>query len=372
MNFNELVNKINSLNVDMDIRTTVELKGNDEYLKIQNIVDEINIDENNFNDWVDKVFSEDVDKFDMNKLPYLIDVLYQSNDKLKFMLCCMLIEATCTKLEFMTNLEDYPLFEAKFQTLANTLVTVYDRVDNGIANCMSLIILNTDPELRYFDEEQKDIIKKATIRKLTEIYNYIKNGKLPSIIYNELELIVDLACYLNSEEINNIVEELDKYDNGSTDIFIIKYKIINKMQINKEKIDKLKNEDDRLWSLYNVLENLGVNNIYLNDITQEQIAKSDMIRWLSYPTELGSRPDKIELLGNFIFNDTKCYAFKFSKEGFRISGDLIGVAGGYPIDKVSSDACGYTFSKFENVSDDWLKQANGIVQMIYDYWKNRG
>lgn len=33
----------------------------------------------------------------MNKLPYLIDELYKTNDKIKFMLYCMLLEASCDK-----------------------------------------------------------------------------------------------------------------------------------------------------------------------------------------------------------------------------------------------------------------------------------
>ena len=119
------------------------------------------------------------------------------------------------------------------------------------------------------------------------------------------------------------------------------------------------------------MERLGVNNRYLSDISQEMIAKSDMIRWLSYPTELGSKPDKIDLLGSFIFNDTKCFAFSFYKEGFRIKGMLIGVSGGYPIDHISSETCGYTFSKFENLKEDWNAQAIELVSFINDYWKNR-
>lgn len=55
-----------------------------------------------------------------------------------------------------------------------------------------------------------------------------------------------------------------------------------------------------------------------------------MIKWLKYPTELGTSPDKIELIGEFIFNNTRCFAYKFSKENFKITGDLLGVAGGLP------------------------------------------
>ncbi len=119
------------------------------------------------------------------------------------------------------------------------------------------------------------------------------------------------------------------------------------------------------------MEKLKVNNKYLNDLSQETIAKSDMIRWLSYPTELGSKPDTIELLGSFVFNNTKCFAFSFSKENFSIKGTLIGVSGGYPMDYISSVTCGYTFSKFEVLSEDWNAQALELVNFISDYWKNR-
>src|SRR5574344_569364 len=119
LGFNELVNSVNALN----IKNSKELK---------NIVSNININEGNFNDWVNNIFSDNVTKFDMSKLPYLIDELYKSDSKLNFMLCCMLLESTCDKLEFITNLEKYPLFVAKFEVLVNTLTTVYEHVDNGI------------------------------------------------------------------------------------------------------------------------------------------------------------------------------------------------------------------------------------------------
>ena len=134
--------------------------------------------------------------------------------------------------------------------------------------------------------------------------------------------------------------------------------------------NKLKNDEKTLWQLYSILENLNLNDKYLKDVSQEEIAKSDMIKWLFYPTELGSMPDKIELLGEIIYNDTRCFAYKFSKEDFKIKGEMIGVAGGYPIDKISSRSSGHTFSKFELVSDDWKKQAYEILELISEHWKN--
>ncbi len=359
MDFSKLIERVNVINPD-DKNSIID------------IVNNIDINEDNFDQWVDSIFSDKINLFDMGKLPYIIDELYKTNDKLKFMLCCMLLESTCDKLDFITNLEKYPLFVAKFEVLVNTLTTVYEHVDNGIANCVSLIIINNDPKFNYFDDDMKDRIINATKRKLKDILNYLKKQNINSLVYEDLEVIVDMSCYLNDKEISNIIDEIDHLGkNENADIFIMKYKVINNMKISDKKLKMLKQDSERLWLLYSIMEELNINNVYLNDVSQESIAKSNMIKWLKYPTELGGNPDKIELLGEFIYNNTKCFAYKFSKNNFKISGDLLGVSGGFPLDKISSITSGYTFSKFENVSDDWEKQSNELVEFIVNCWKNR-
>lgn len=359
MDFSKLIERVNVINPD-DKNSIID------------IVNNIDINEDNFDQWVDSIFSDKINLFDMGKLPYIIDELYKTNDKLKFMLCCMLLESTCDKLDFITNLEKYPLFVAKFEVLVNTLTTVYEHVDNGIANCVSLIIINNDPKFNYFDDDMKDRIINATKRKLKDILNYLKKQNINSLVYEDLEVIVDMSCYLNDKEISNIIDEIDHLGkNENADIFIMKYKIINNMKISDKKLKMLKQDSERLWLLYSIMEELNINNVYLNDVSQESIAKSNMIKWLKYPTELGGNPDKIELLGEFIYNNTKCFAYKFSKNDFKITGDLLGVSGGFPLDKISSITSGYTFSKFENVSDNWEKQSNELVEFIVNCWKTR-
>lgn len=357
MNFLELVEKTNELDVNSK-------------QEITNIVNNIAIDEKNFDEWLNNIFSDKINLFDMSKLPYIIDELYRSNDKFYFMLCRMLLESTCDKLKFITNLENYPLYAAKFETIKKTLVSVYEYVYNDVATCMALIILNNDPEFKRFDEELKERLINATVKKLDEIINYIKNNtnKINPLVYDDLEIIIDLACYLKSQEINKRVDEIDNLlTDNKMDIFIIKYKIINNLTPIESKIDRIKKDEENLITLYRIMEKLKVNNKYLSDVTQEMIAKSDMIKWLIYPTELGSKPDKIELLGNFIFNDTKCFAFSFSKENFKENSTLLGISGGYPIDNISSNTCGYTFSKFDKLSDNWKNQALELATFISKY-----
>ena len=357
--FNKLKDKIDKVNNVDDIE------------KFNSIVDSININDENFNKWVDAIFSDDIDTLDMQKIPYVLDCLYQSTDKYKVFLFCMLLEATCNKLPFITNLEKYPLFKEKYKLILRTLILTYESCNNGIGNCMALIILKNDPMLEFLDDETRNILVHATINKLKMIKDYLKSTKdINSSVYDDLEVIIDLACYLKNSEINNLVNAIDEFNlNDSCNIYIIKYKAINNLKIDLTKMNSVISGVE-LKALFSVLESINkINILPLDKINQEMIAKSAMIKWLMYPTELGKIPDDIKLIGQFEYNGLVCYAFKFKSNDFRIKDYMLGIAGGYDKSKLTSEDSGLTFSKFEKVEEDFLKQAKNIAEFIFEHWK---
>ena len=50
---------------------------------------------------------------------------------------------------------------------------------------------------------------------------------------------------------------------------------------------------------------------------------------------------------------------------------MIGISGGYSKDKITSITTGWTFSKFETVEEDFLKQGKDLVDFIRECWKKR-
>ena len=361
MMFEELKEKIDKLNCESNEALT-EFEKN------------LNLTVEKFDELIQDLFSEKINNLDMNKVPYVIDKLYQSNDKLNFMLCCVLIEATCFDLPFITNLENYPLFEAKYEVLKNTLITVYENVDNGIANCMSLIILNNDPIFKLLEPEEKQKMINATKLKLKDIIAYLKNTEeINEIVYNDLEIIIDLACHMKDSEIDGQIEELLLLPlNFSCRLFIAKYKLINKKCIKEEEIENLINdrtEIDRVVSIFE--KNEGIEQLADYQINQEEIAKANMINWLKYPTELGQEPDEIQLLGNIEIDNEIVYIYKFKSEIFKDKGEMIGISGAYQKNKITSITSGLTFSKFETVEGDFIKQGKELAEFIMEAWKNR-
>lgn len=361
MNFEEFKENINQL----DCKSKDNLKN-----IVENIVENIDITPENFNLWIDYVYSERILDIDFYNLPYAIDELYKTNDKLKFMLCCMLIESTCTKLPFITNLENYPLFRAKYEILKNTLVSVFNAVDNGIANCMALIMLNCDPKFTLLNDDELNRLILATNRKLSDIIKYLQTThNINNSVYSELELLIDLATYMKNNEIYNKIEKLSTLPlNFSCKLFIAKYKLINNINISNDEINRLLSEKNQLYRIVSIFEQSGnINKLPLDEINQSEIAMSSMINWLVYPTELGKEPDEIELLGELDYNNYIYYIFKFKSNDFRIKDYMLGISGGYEKNKITSNSTGATFSNFEAVESDFMEQAKRIVNFITNY-----
>lgn len=93
--------------------------------------------------------------------------------------------------------------------------------------------------------------------------------------------------------------------------------------------------------------------------TQTAIAESDMVRWVTYPTELGRPPDDIELLGQATLDDAGHPAdlllFKFRTHAPHWSADngwMVGAAGPYRrADQPTLKAGGLTFSSFAQLEE---------------------
>ncbi len=80
--------------------------------------------------------------------------------------------------------------------------------------------------------------------------------------------------------------------------------------------------------------------------TPEYLAESDLVHWLTYPTELGRKPDEIELIGKVKSHGEPYYVFKYKSASDTLADEdknvwLIGWA----------NDNGGTFSEFEHLSD---------------------
>jgi len=100
--------------------------------------------------------------------------------------------------------------------------------------------------------------------------------------------------------------------------------------------------------------------------SQQQAAMQSMINWLSDERELGQKPSKIEIAGEFDLHGMHYYIFKYKKTW--LGKWLLGVCGGYehPSD---TEHCGHIFSEMQPYDPATAKQeAIAMVEMIREYW----
>ncbi|MCR2803975.1 DUF4261 domain-containing protein [Paenibacillus soyae] len=102
---------------------------------------------------------------------------------------------------------------------------------------------------------------------------------------------------------------------------------------------------------------------------QQQAATRSMIDWLAHENELGSKPYKIEIAGQFQRHGMHYYIFRYKKS--LLGKWLLGVCGGYesPSD---TEHCGHIFSEMTPYAPATAEQeAIRMVEMIREYWMQR-
>lgn len=345
---------------------------------IGDIFDKVNafeINDSEMNKWIDDIF-ERANELDMNKMPYVLDTLYRSDDKLKFMSFCMLFEATYQELPFITRLEDVQIFKAKYKMFIETMLIVFDGSYDGIVDCIASIILNNDPRGELFSKEQYDALANSINTKLSIIKKFITESKheIPNNVYGTLEMIFDLATYINNDDTFELLKRFENVKlNGNSLVFLIKALMVNNlMEIKSSWWDELYNNKQEYYTMARMLTGIGEEDkIPTKYVDTEKLAEAVMIDWLSYPTELGKEPDSITLIGTIERENLIFYIYKFTSDKFKDRGEMIGLSGSFIKGSITTSEAGFVFSKFETVKDDYKKQAEDIIELIANQWKSR-
>ncbi len=102
--------------------------------------------------------------------------------------------------------------------------------------------------------------------------------------------------------------------------------------------------------------------------TQREYAAAVMEEWLSHPQELGKKPAKLEIAGEFDLHDLHYYIFKFKKS--ILGSWKVAVCGGYEGDGLGH--CGHIYSEMEDYDPSTAQEkCVAMVEKIRKYWMER-
>jgi len=101
---------------------------------------------------------------------------------------------------------------------------------------------------------------------------------------------------------------------------------------------------------------------------QSEHALENMSNWLQHSSELGKKPNKIEVVFDFELHDMTYYVFKYKKS--LLGKWLLGVCGGYENDELEN--CGHVFSEMKPYNEQSAKEdAIKLVDVVRNFWKEK-
>lgn len=362
--YKELIKKIN------------EVKG---YAELKKVLDELNTQEfleDKINELKDMLLKK-YRSINSDTFPYIIEYFYSKDTKLEFSIACALLKELHSKIEFLTNLENIRISEENFFELLPVICEIIMASTTGIADCMYMILLNYTNYYDKIEDKYKTTIKNS-LYKIGMALDYLeKTGEKPEKeMLTSLEIMVDVAKLYNDPKVLKFVERALEIDNIEINLFAVCTLIYNNIPVIDAYVEELAREARTCKRFYRILR--GMNKLYRfpdEYLTQEHLAKGDLVHWLMHPAEIGDLPDKIEFVQTFEKNDEIFYVFKFTsnKEKFKDKGWMLGISGGYKKNvEPTIDNSGFTFSDFDKFDEkNILELSEKIITKISEAWKKK-
>lgn len=168
-----------------------------------------------------------------------------------------------------------------------------------------------------------------------------------------LELMADLCGHLPCDATEGQLHRLLELNLGNIGYFAASSALKLKLELPQSAIESLARDLGYAAMTYALLNQHGMAARFPAECaTEEYLAKSDLVHWLLYPTELGQAPDEIEYLGKvkWLLKKDVYHVFRYRSDSATLSDDC---RGRWLIGWSNSD--GGTFSNFD-LYDDYRKE----------------
>ena len=143
--------------------------------------------------------------------------------------------------------------------------------------------------------------------------------------WENLELMADAAKHFMDDNIASLLCRLTKLDQRHVRFYAAESLAACSLEIPAGVIDALARDLIYADRTYSALKNYGKQHLFPKEFTgEEYLAKSDLVHWLTFPTELGKEPDEIEYIGKitWLFRKDVYHVFRFRSDSDTLGDDL--------------------------------------------------
>ncbi len=148
-----------------------------------------------------------------------------------------------------------------------------------------------------------------------------------------LAALCEVLKYVHNDETAELLLDAMTLGEKQVDLHAVTAMLSMEGEIPQNVIDALAYDTVYALDLYRALFHHGKAERFPKElITSEYFAESDLVHWLTYPTELGKAPDEIEYIGSTKVKKETFYVFRYRSDSENLSEDrrnqwLIGWSG---------------------------------------------
>ena len=178
-----------------------------------------------------------------------------------------------------------------------------------------------------------------------EIRRYLDCASLHEDQVRNLELLADICCVFADETLIGLLYEVAKLGYNHVNFYLTRTLLFHDAAVPADVVVALAQDMEYADMTYGVLKKFGKTDLFPQACRDpEYLAKSHMIQWLMYPTELGKAPEEIEYVGKVtrLFRKEEYHIFKYRSDSENLDEAL---KNKWLLGWVSED--GGTFSEFE-------------------------
>ncbi len=143
--------------------------------------------------------------------------------------------------------------------------------------------------------------------------------------WNALELLADVGKHFADETVVSSLQELLQLGRNHINVYAVDTLYSMGLEVPQTVIYALAKDLEYADTTYGILQRHGKTPLFPAEcVTEEYLAKSDLVRWLTYPTELGKAPDEIEYIGKIkkLFSKEVFHVFKYRSDSDTLGDEL--------------------------------------------------
>ena len=226
-------------------------------------------------------------------------------------------------------------------------------------------LLHYKGQVQRLSNDAKAVLAKYAVAELSRFAEARKEGAFTEEMLGNLEFICDAAGALMfnapaNPELVGLISDLFEMKDSDISYYALSTLLSVGEKAPDEVIVALANDLVYADLTYSLLERHHMTHRFPAELcAPAYLAKSHMVSWLVYPTELGREPDEIELLGVTKKKGETFHVFRFKSDSDNLGDDLKGV---WLIGWSGDD--GGTFSNFDKYADYEKKTPEKTVKYI--------